>query len=39
MRTKNIFLTPDVALGYDTHYQTETGKTVDTIEKEIVSAI
>jgi ubiquinone/menaquinone biosynthesis C-methylase UbiE len=38
MRTKNIFLTPDVALGYDTYYQTEIGKTVDTIEKEIVSA-
>jgi ubiquinone/menaquinone biosynthesis C-methylase UbiE len=36
--TRNVFLTAEVALGYDTYYQTETGKTVDTIEKEIVSA-
>ena len=41
MRTENIrnvFLTPDVALEYDAYYQTEIGKTVDRIEKKIVSA-
>jgi ubiquinone/menaquinone biosynthesis C-methylase UbiE len=36
--TRNIFLTPEVASEYDAYYQTETGKTVDNIEKEIVSA-
>jgi ubiquinone/menaquinone biosynthesis C-methylase UbiE len=36
--TRNVFLTPDIASEYDTYYQTETGKTVDNIEKEIVSA-
>ena len=36
--TRNVFLTPDVASEYDTYYQTEIGKTVDKIEKEIVSA-
>jgi ubiquinone/menaquinone biosynthesis C-methylase UbiE len=36
--TCNIFLTSEVASGYDAYYQTETGKTIDNIEKEIVSA-
>ncbi|MGM0622223.1 MAG: class I SAM-dependent methyltransferase, partial [Bacteroidota bacterium] len=36
--TRNVFLTPEVASEYDAYYQTETGKTVDNIEKEIVSA-
>lgn len=35
--TRNIFLTPEVASEYDIYYQTETGKLVDKIEKEIVS--
>jgi ubiquinone/menaquinone biosynthesis C-methylase UbiE len=35
--TRNVFLTPDIASEYDTYYQTETGKTVDNIEKKIVS--
>jgi ubiquinone/menaquinone biosynthesis C-methylase UbiE len=36
--TRNVFLTAEVALGYDTYYQTETGKIVDNIEKKIVLA-
>lgn len=36
--TRNVFLTADIASEYDTYYRTETGKTVDNIEKEIVSA-
>jgi len=36
--TRNVFLTPEVASEYDAYYQTETGKIVDNIEKEIVSA-
>jgi ubiquinone/menaquinone biosynthesis C-methylase UbiE len=36
--TRNVFLTADIASEYDTYYRTGTGKTVDNIEKEIVSA-
>jgi len=36
--TRNVFLTPEVASGYDAYYQTETGKIVDNIEKEIILA-
>ncbi|SHJ86823.1 Methyltransferase domain-containing protein [Tangfeifania diversioriginum] len=36
--TRNVFLTPEVASEYDAYYQTETGKIVDNIEKEIVWA-
>lgn len=36
--TRNVFLTPEVASEYDAYYQTETGKLVDKIEKEIVLA-
>jgi ubiquinone/menaquinone biosynthesis C-methylase UbiE len=35
--TRNVFITPEVASEYDAYYQTETGKMVDKIEKEIVS--
>ncbi|WP_372947775.1 class I SAM-dependent methyltransferase [Mariniphaga sp.] len=35
--TRNIFLTPEIASEYDAYYQTETGKLVDKIEKEIIS--
>lgn len=36
--TRNVFVTPEVASGYDEYYHTETGKTVDKIEKRIVLA-
>lgn len=36
-KNRNVFIIPEVAWEYDTYYQTETGRTVDRIEKEIVS--
>lgn len=33
----NIFLRPDIGAAYDDYYQTEFGKEVDRIEKEIIS--
>lgn len=35
--TRNIFLSSDVAKEYDSYYQTETGESIDSIEKEIIS--
>jgi len=35
----NIFLKPEIAQHYDEYYQTEFGKKIDRIEKEIISAL
>jgi ubiquinone/menaquinone biosynthesis C-methylase UbiE len=35
--TRNVFLAPEVASAYDAYYHTKTGKTVDKIEKKIIS--